>query len=110
LKHGRAYVPPWIAPAYAGTWADYGAPYAMVGYMRTADQLVHLKGMTKAGVVGTTIFTLAAGYRPEADEIFAVISNAAVGIVIVTSAGAVVADTGNNTYFSLSGISFRAAP
>lgn len=110
MKHGRSYVPPWIAPTFSGAWANFGAPYADVGYMRTPDRIVHLKGMAKSGVVGTSIFTLDAGYRPEKNEIFAVTSNAAFGIVIVKSDGTVNADTGNNAYFSLAGITFRAAP
>lgn len=109
-RSARTQVPPWIAPTFSGTWVNYGSPYENVGYTRDANRRVHLRGMTKSGTVGTSVFTLASGYRPANDEIFPVASNDAFGEVIVKADGTVVVFVGDATFVSLSGISFRAAP
>lgn len=102
----------WTALPYAANWSDFGAPWRVGGYRRDHLGRVHLRGMVKKSVAVAapdTIFTLPAGFRPAADEYFAVNSNGAFGTVFVTSAGLVRVQVGNLTYVSLSGISFDTA-
>lgn len=72
---------------------------------------VHLDGVGKNGTINTgptgSMFTLPAGFRPRAIMNFPVASNNAYGTCIVNPNGTVIAATGSNTYFSLSGITFR---
>lgn len=101
-----------VAPSYAANWSDFGAPWQAVQYTIDMNKRVHLRGMCKKSVAVAapdTIFTLAAGYRPAADEYFTVNSNGAFGTIFVTSAGLVRVAIGSNVYVSLSGISFFAA-
>jgi hypothetical protein len=56
----------------------------------------------------STIFTLPAGYRPIGRELFAV-PNDLFGACSVDPAGTVSQLVGSNVYFSLDGITFRAA-
>lgn len=107
-------VEPWRAvggtgnAAFAGTWVNFGGTNATAAYYKDPFGLVHLKGTVKTGVIGTTIFTLPAGYHPQEAEIFAVASNGAFGVVTVNPDGTVVASAGSATYVSLAGITFRA--
>ena len=100
--------PTWTAPTMGNSWVNFGAPYQVAGYTLTPGSEVKLRGVIKSGTVNTTIFTLPAGYRPASDRIFSVISNAAVGVLVIQSDGDVILTTGNNTYASLDGVSFYA--
>lgn len=54
----------WIAPSLTNSWVNYGAPYALAGYMRK-NGIVYLQGLVKLGAVtGVPIFTLPPGFRP----------------------------------------------
>lgn len=94
--------------AFAGTWVNFGGTNQSAQYYKDPWGRVCLGGIVKLGVIGTVIFTLPAGYRPEEACVFAVASNGALGICTVNPDGTVVATSGSNVYFSLSGISFRA--
>jgi hypothetical protein len=96
-----------IAPTYAGTWVNYGAPYLAGGYYLDGFGIVHLQGSIRTGTINTAAFTLPAGYRPTATLTFAVVSNNTIGGVTVDSAGVVTPTFGNNAYVSLDGITFR---
>jgi hypothetical protein len=99
----------WTTVSYAANWSDFGAPWAVVAYKKDELGIVQLRGMAKKSVaVGAndTIFTLPSGFRPTAQEYFAVNSNSVFGAVFVTTAGAVNVGVGNAAYVSLSGISF----
>lgn len=102
---------PWIAPTFQNSWVNYGTPHNVAGYYRDPLVVVHLRGVVKSGTVasGTPIFTLPVGYRPAARELRVVISNGAIGRCDVYDDGRVCAESGNNAWFSLDGISFRAA-
>jgi hypothetical protein len=110
-------------------WQSLGAPYGNAAYYRDDQGVVHLSGVVQSSYFnpgdpsGTAnqnlcpghsnsspvIFVLPAGYRPAAEEDFAVDSNNAYGRVDVTPAGYVSCVTGaGNKYVSLDGISFRA--
>ena len=95
-------------PAFAGTWANFDA--RVVCFWRDGA-MVHLRGLAAGGVVGTAIFTLPVGYRPSvAGAVFQpVISNGALGGVVVDSAGVVTLLIGSNVYADLSPVHFRVA-
>lgn len=93
---------------FAGSWVNFGGTNESAQYYRDPWGRVYIGGIVKSGTIGTTIFTLPAGYRPEEAKIYPVVSNGVFGICTVNPDGTVVASAGNNTYFTLSGISFRA--
>lgn len=94
--------------AFNGAWVNFGGQNEPARYWIDYMGIVHLGGIVKTGVIGTTIFTLPAGYRPQYTPMtYAVASNGAFGVCQVNADGTVVAAVGNNTYFSLSGITFR---
>ena len=92
---------------FAGTWVNFGGSNEPARYWKDYTGIVHLGGIVKSGTIGTTIFTLPSGYRPQYAMIYAVASNNAYGTLTVNPDGTVVASTGSATYFSLSGITFR---
>jgi hypothetical protein len=95
--------------AFAGAWVNYGSGYQEVNYYRDPFQRVFLSGLAKSGVIGTTIFTLPAGYRPRARLIFIQGVGSDTGNRIdIMSDGTVVPMGGTNGYVSLEGIHFRA--
>ncbi|KCZ70543.1 hypothetical protein ANME2D_02563 [Candidatus Methanoperedens nitroreducens] len=99
----------WIAPALENGWQKYDAIYNPPGYFRDKNGIVHLRGMVKMGGIGTSIFTLPKGYRPEYRELQPVQTNPnAIGRCDILPDGKVVASGGNNGWFSLDGITFLA--
>lgn len=95
-------------PAFLNGWVNFGGGDTTAAYYRDPFGTVHLKGTLKSGTIGTTIFTLPPGYRPQEISFFPAWSNAAFGGVIIQTTGAVVANNGSNVSFSLDGITFRA--
>lgn len=95
------------APAFAGTWVNFDTVYQGARYWRDSAGSVHVEGLVKSGTIGTTVFTLPAGYRPSKPLVFAADTNSGHGRVDVTDAGLVIAVSGGVTYFSLSGIHFK---
>lgn len=104
----------WKTPTMQNYWVHWGEGANVPGYWKDPHGVVHLRGLVRSGTVGQAIFTLPAGYRPVAREVFSVVSQAtgssslAVSRCDVTSAGEVLPITGGNSFFSLDGISFRA--
>jgi hypothetical protein len=94
---------------FANSWVNYDADRPAAFYKDRGR--VYLSGLVKSGTIGTTIFTLPAGYVPASVNglLFPVVSNGAFGFAAVFNSGVVQANTGSNVYFSLDGISFRAA-
>lgn len=92
---------------FAGTWVNFGSTFEPALYWKDYAGIVHLGGLVKLGTIGTTIFTLPAGYRPQYTLTFAVYSNNAFGYCQVNPDGTVVASGGSNLSFSLAGITFR---
>lgn len=101
----------WTAPTFQNSWVNFGSGWAAVGYCKDSLGFVHLKGLIKSGTVayGTPMFTLPVGYRPAESEIFASVSNSVFGEIAVDSNGIVSAVNGSNSFFTLSGITFKAA-
>jgi hypothetical protein len=97
-----------IAPTLVNSFANFGGTDAICGYFKDALGIVHLRGKIKTGASGASPFTLPVGYRPPLDIIFPIVSNGAFGTCNITSAGFVTV-TGNATFYSLAGITFRSA-
>lgn len=93
--------------AFQNSWANFGSGNESAQYYKDPFGRVWIGGVVKSGGVPATIFTLPAGYRPEESKVYSVASNGAFGICTVNADGTVVASAGNNTYFSMSGVSFR---
>jgi hypothetical protein len=93
---------------FANAWVDSGAPWLTAQFWKDPWRIVHVEGIVKNGTLGAAAFTLPAGYRPVADQLFPAIDGAgAVGYVIVTAAGVVTPNGGSNVSFSIS-LHFRA--
>jgi hypothetical protein len=96
-------------PAFANTWVAFGTSDDIPGFYKDAWGIVHITGTVKLGTVGSTIFTLPAGYRPQRNNIFPAVCNGAFGATKIDTAGVVSQLAGgSNVYHTLSGISFRA--
>jgi len=99
----------WKTPTLINSWVAYVSPFNPPSYYRDPFGIVRLRWMVKSGTIGQDIFVLPAGYRPANVEIFPNVSNSLFGIAEITSTGSVNATSGNNAYFSLDGMTFRAA-
>ncbi|USN14418.1 hypothetical protein DONNERLITTCHEN_00170 [Janthinobacterium phage vB_JliS-Donnerlittchen] len=99
----------WTAPTLTNSWINNGSGYNSVGFYKDSFGVVHLRGLIKSGSMQASAFTLPAGYRPPAREFFGTVSNALFGSVFVDPDGTVVPWSGSNTWFSLDGLTFRAA-
>lgn len=98
-------------PAFQNGWANYDvSTFSPTAFFKDPSGIVHLRGLVKAGTVGdnVAIFTLPAGYRPIKEMHFATASNGAFAYSHVIPSGVVDAAVGNNTWFSLDNIHFRA--
>lgn len=101
-------------PAYQNSWVSYDSTlFYGARYYRDSDGYIYLEGLVKSGTIadGTTgtIFTLPVNFRPNVRILFPVVSNGAIGRCDIYTDGSVVATNGNNAWFSLGGISFKAA-
>ena len=109
-------------------WVNIGSPYAAAAYTKDRDGWVHLRGFvmgtcTEAPqfpdqcpgpdgltgfMMGKPMFTLPAGYRPDARVVLGTVSNNAAGRLDVTTTGEVIPVAGRHESFSLDGLVFRA--
>lgn len=95
----------WITPTLLNGWIG-NQP---VRYLKDEFGFVHLKGVLNAGVVGSVIFTLPAGYRPLNNyNLFSVSSGTSVGILSIRPFGDVFMQRGNTNEFALDGVTFKA--
>lgn len=99
----------WTAPTFENSWANFGGSYNTAGYFKDALGIVHLKGLIASGTLQQAAFTLPAGYRPAGTEVLTGTSNGGYGQVRVNSSGQVIPFSGSNAYYSLDGLTFRAA-
>ncbi len=97
----------WIWAILENSWEHYGSPYSPVRYRKKPNNIVYFTGVAKSGTVGQTLFVLPVSYRPAFDLIVPVVSNGVLGVCTIKATGEVEATSGNNTYFSLDGISFQ---
>lgn len=93
-----------IAPTLAGTWTNLGAGQPDVTYWKDPFGMVHLEGAVTGGGADT-IFTLPAGYRPAAAQLFPVVANAVFSYLQIATTGVVSCPA--HIAVSLNGISFR---
>lgn len=101
--------PRWYTPTLLNGWVNFGAGYNDAGFSKNLDGTVRLRGLLKSGVVGSSMFTLPAGCRPEKICLFGVlVSGLVFGAIEVRPNGDVVPTNGNNTYMLLDNISFQA--
>lgn len=104
-------------------WRNFGGGYSTAAYYKDSLGIVHLKGFVTGGNVDwdgsrflgmATMFTLPAGFTPSGHRTYIVATGSAtepikLGRVTITSDGKVVPNFGENYWFSLDGITFRAA-
>ncbi len=101
----------WITPTFQNSWVNYDGGYNPAGYYKDTNGRVYLRGLVRDGTVGTSacIFTLPVGYRPENRELIATQTNSnTIGRVDIQTNGCVTANFGDNSWFSLDNVSFRA--
>ncbi len=85
-------------PAFANSWVNFGGVYAPARFRRDINGWVTVEGLVKSGTVGTTVFTLPAGYRPATNcNIYQpVVNNGALGVVEFQDGGAVIHQSGGS--------------
>lgn len=94
-------------------WQHYQQPKHTAQYFRDSDGYVHLRGLIKhsnPNVFPSVAAILPIGFRPRSEEHFVVNSNGALGTCYIKENGEISPLSGSNVFFSLSGISFHAAP
>ena len=97
---------PWISPTLLNSWAQQ-TNYSIVGYIKDADNWVHIRGALVTGTAPSVLFTLPVGYRPTSILEFATQSvNGACAIEIRTN-GEVYATTAASNNAGLDGIRFQ---
>ena len=105
----------WEAPTLTNSWSNAtGTPtLTPAGYYKDSLGVVHLRGSLTGGAVGTTLFTLPSGYRPEFRHQIGIAtrdsSSVIFGKVDVYADGSVQLGAGGTTRVFLDGVSFRAA-
>lgn len=97
----------WIDATYANTWATEAGRFNVGYYKDPVTALVHLRGICGLGT--GTIFTLPAGYRPQATQEFAVNSNSAYGSILIQTDGQVIFINGDTAKVSLDGVSLSTS-
>ncbi len=104
-----SYVEAFIAPTLLNSWVNFDpANYSPAGYYKDHTGTVHLRGLIKSGVIGSTAFVLPVGYRPAFALSIATASNSLFAICSIDASGNVTPGTGSNVWFSFDNISFRA--
>ena len=98
-------------PSYGNFWSAFGGVFGGAQYRKMANGDVELRGLVKGGRVGfdgasSAMFTLPAGYRPTQQLVLATSANNGAGRLDIYPNGNVSAASGNNTFFTLSGIRF----
>lgn len=101
----------WQAPNLNAPWTNYGDAFANAAYRKDGNR-VQLRGLVKAGASGSVIFTLPAGFRPPAQQIYVASCGAATPArVDIRSNGEVIvsqAPSGTFGELSLDGVAFFA--
>ena len=100
----------WRTPTLINSWANFGGAYAPASYRKDGAGFVHLRGLVKTGLAGSTVFVLPVGFRVDASgqELFVTIANGVVASIEVLPAGDVYSSAAGTSYVSLAGITFYA--
>lgn len=96
-------------PSFENGWINFGVGVNAAAFRKLPSGDVQLRGLVKLGTVTATIFTLPAGYLPQAQYNIAVASNGAFGYITVNTSGTVVASGGSNTSLSLDNITISTS-
>lgn len=102
-------IPPWADCGLQNGWTNYGGGHATATFTRTTSDVIMLKGLVRNGstTTGDVICTLPVGYRPNYRLLFAVaMGGTIVGRIDIDTSGNVIYMYGNNSWVSLSSISF----
>jgi len=106
----------WVAPTLLNSWVNLAGGFATAGYYKDSTGTVKIKGLIRSGTktAGTVFFTLPVGYRPAEDCNFSGIALTSGSVLVLAEArvapnGNVTFQTGDNGWFSLQNIQFRAA-
>lgn len=91
----------WVLPTLGNGWVNVGSGNASAQYKIDPFGRVTIRGLIKSGTINTTAFTLPVGYRPSGNETFPASANNLFANLAVTSAGAVIPQTGSTTNFSI---------
>jgi len=95
----------WVTPTLLNGWVNYDSNAYAIARYRKIGNTVYVSGLVKSGTVGTDIFILPPGFRPQRNMHIATPSNAAFGIIeilnTVGTPGSVKCNTGSNTWFSM---------
>lgn len=61
---------PWTAPTLHAGWSNVGGANQVIGYYKDNNGFVHLRGLASGSptTIGTVLFTLPLGFRPEFTE------------------------------------------
>lgn len=104
---GIPVVTAWTNVTFTNSWLDYDlvTPYQRAQYRKNGD-VVELRGHIKNGTLGTSAFTLPAGFRPPALLEFDGQYGTATSYLVVNTNGTVVINSGANTYVGLNRIQF----
>lgn len=111
LAHRHRYdVDPtaWAAPALLNGWVNLGGIWQVAQYRKVGD-VVQIRGILTAGVIGAAAFVLPVGFRPPAALLFATDSNGAYGQFSIAANGAVTPNVGVPAWFAIEG-SFSVTP
>lgn len=99
----------WTNATYTNSWVSYGSPWSAARYMKDDLGVVHLDGLIASGTIGTSAFTLPAGFRPAYQQIYTALCNPnAIGRLDILTNGQVQPAAGSNVFFSLAGVTFLA--
>jgi hypothetical protein len=107
----------WKDPPLANGWINYGDGYNPAEYFKDSMGIVHLRGLVKGGKPSNEsppMFTLPEGYRPKYRNLHVActysnqVGSVRPGRVDILTNGDVIPLSGDKTWFSLDGITFRA--
>lgn len=86
----------WTNVTFTGTWINFGGVYQNVQYRRVGNT-VKVRGVTKSGVSGTSVFTLPVGFRPAGSVQYAIPCAGAFGSVEISATDGTVKVTAAST-------------
>ena len=97
-------------PSLLNGWINYpSGGYETCNYYKDDNGIVHINGLVKSGTLAQPLFMLPDGYKPDKILIFNCYSSGdTIARIDVQGDGVVMIRTGNTSYISLSGISFKA--
>lgn len=102
----------WCTLGLSNGWLAYGSVYTAPAYTKGSDGIVSLKGLVRAGALGTVAPTLPTGYCPSERLLFAAVSADTLARIdiVPTGGGAcrVEANPASSTWLSLDNIHYVA--